>query len=299
MKVIRCKIGSKRKIVDNLAVTIGKFDGIHIGHQALINECKKYNMKTAVFTFFPHPSYVLNSGMNNNFLTPLNRKIEIIRGLKPDYLFIIDFDQFQSTLSKDVFINWLLELNVKVIVCGKDWHFGYKKSGSIEDIKKYFTVDVVEQLQINGVKVSTTEVKKAILDGNVALAAKMLNRLYRIEGMVVEGNHLGREIGFRTANIDIFGNVAPKRGVYAVKVKIDGVMYLGMCNIGINPTFNKLEYDRLEVHIIDYNSDLYSKTISISFIDHIRDEIKFNSKEELITQLENDRAFIKNNFHLD
>lgn len=296
MRVVHGKIKSKKNFGNDVSVTIGNFDGVHLGHQALINKCKEVGKTSVVITFNPHPSCIIKSDFKYNFLTPLHKKIEIIRKLNPDYLFIVDFDQACASCRKNEFIDWLKSMNVKSVVCGKDCHFAYKAEGSIDDLKKEFKVYVLDDLTVNNRRVSTTYVKELLDQGNVALAKKLLNRNYFIEGIVVPGNHQGHKIGFATANIDIFGIKAPKRGVYAVHVIVDGKTYLGMCNIGHNPTFNYTEQERLEVNIFKFNGDLYGKNIHISFIDFIREEKKFDSVDELVKELKKNKEYILKNY---
>lgn len=300
MRVVYGKIKSKKHFGDDVCVTIGNFDGIHLGHQALINKCKEIGKTSVVITFNPHPACIIRRDFKYNFLTPMNKKIDIIRGLNPDYLFIVDFDMECAGCRKKEFMDWLKSMNVRSIVCGSDWHFAFKKEGTIEDLKEYgFNVCTLPDLIIDGKRVSSTRVKELISDGNIKQANKLLNRRYFIEGIVVPGNHQGKKIGFPTANIDIFGNKAPKLGVYAVHVKFDGKRYLGMCNIGHNPTFNYSINERLEVNIFGFNGDLYGKNIKIAFIDFIRDEKKYSSKKELIEELKKNKEYIKNNYSLN
>ena len=296
MRVVHGKIGSKKNLGEDLCVTFGNFDGVHLGHQNLINETKKYGKTSVVFTFNPHPACITRNHFEYYFLTPLSRKIDLIRDLNPDYLYIIDFDYKQATLDKDFFIKWLLDLNVKHIVCGKDWRFAYKKEGSIADLKDKFECIEVENLVKNGKRISSTYAKELLMEGNIKLANEILGRKYFIEGHVVHGNSLGRTIGFKTANIDILGNVAPKNGVYAVKVVHDNECYLGMCNIGYNPTMNMQKNLRLETHIFNFEKEIYGDNIIIYFIDFIRQEVKFDSKEELIAQLNKDKNNIIERF---
>ncbi len=296
MRVIKLDLGKKLNLGNNLCCAIGNFDGVHLAHQRLINECKKIGEKSVIITFYPHPITVLKTNFNYCFLTALNRKIDIIRDLKPDYLLIINFTRKTAMTRKDDFIKWLKDLGVKSIVCGNDTYFGFKNEGNIDDLKKEFSVKVIDDLYIDNIKVSSSTVKSLLEEGKIELANKLLGRNYTIEGVVVEGFHNGEKLGYRTANLDILGNVPPKNGVYAVYVMHDNKKYLGMCNIGYNPTIGKLDKLKLETHIFNFDKMIYGDEIKVSFISYVRSETKFNSFTELKMQLEKDMEYIKNNF---
>ena len=296
MRIYKVEIGKKLKLGTNLCATIGNFDGVHLAHQELINECKKIGEKSVVITFYPHPITVLKTNFNYCFLTALEWKTEIIRKLKADYLIIVNFTRETALTKKEDFIKWLKDLGIKSIVCGKDTSFGYKNEGTILDLKKEFNVKVIDDLYIDEIKVSSSNVKQLLEAGNIKKANKLLGRCYTIEGVVVEGFHNGEKLGYRTANLDILGNVPPKKGVYAVTVIYDKKKYLGMCNVGYNPTIGKLTTLKLETHIFDFDKMIYGDLIKIQFIDYIREETKFNSLDELKNQLEKDKSFIYNNY---
>ena len=299
MRVIKTDFGKKIKIGSNLCATIGNFDGVHLAHQALINKCKEKGEKSVVITFYPHPITVLKTNFNYCFLTALDWKIEIIRKLNPDYLIIINFTRETATTKKCDFIKWLKDLGITKIVCGKDTHFGYKNEGSINDLKEYFDVEVIDDLFINNLKVSSSNIKSLLEDGKVKEANSLLGRCYTIEGVVVEGFHNGEKLGYRTANLDILGNVPPKRGVYAVYVRYNNKKYLGMCNVGYNPTIGKLDTLKLETHIFNFNKMIYGEQIKVQFIDYIREETKFSSLDELKRQLKEDKITINTNYKCD
>ena len=292
MRVYKVEIGKKLNLGSNLCATIGNFDGVHKAHQALINECEKIGEKSVVITFYPHPLCVLRTNFNYCFLTNLNRKINLIRKLNPDYLVIIEFTRTTALTRKDEFINYLKTLGVSSIVCGKDTHFGYKNEGSISDLEKEFKVKVIDDLYVDDLKVSSSNIKILLESGEIELANKLLGRNYMIEGVVVEGFHNGEKLGYRTANLDILGNVPPKNGVYAVNVIHDKKKYLGMCNVGYNPTIGKLTTLKLETHIFDFDKMIYGEEIKVEFLSYIRSETKFNSLDELKNQLKLDKELI-------
>ena len=254
MRVLKIELGKKLNLGNNLTAAIGNFDGVHLAHQRLIEEAKKMGEKSVVITFYPHPLTVLKTNFKYCFLTALNWKIELIRRLNPDYLLIINFTRETAITRKNEFIDYLKSIGVKSIVCGKDTHFGFKNEGSIEDLKENFNVKVIDDLFINGIKVSSSTVKNLVENGNIKEANMLLGRCYTIEGVVIEGFHNGEKLGYRTANLDILGNVPPKRGVYAVHVIYNKKKYLGMCNVGFNPTIGKLTTLKLETHIFDFDN---------------------------------------------
>jgi len=296
MRVIKTDLGKKLNLGKNICATIGNFDGVHLAHQSLINECKKKGEKSVVITFYPHPITVLKTNFKYCFLTALDWKIEIIRRLNPDYLVIINFTRETALTRKDEFIKYLKDLGVTKIVCGKDTFFGYKNEGTISDLEKVFDVEVIDDLYIDNMKVSSSNVKALLEEGKVSIANKLLGRNYTIEGVVVEGFHNGQKLGYRTANLDILGNVPPKCGVYAVYVTYNKKKYLGMCNVGYNPTIGKLTSIKLETHIFDFDKIIYGEQIKVSFIDYIREETKFNSLDELKNQLFIDKKYIYDNY---
>ena len=299
MRIYKIELGKKLKLGNNLCATIGNFDGVHLAHQQLIKECVKSGEKSVVITFYPHPITVLKTNFRYCFLTALNWKIELIRRLCPTYLLIVNFTRETALTRKEEFIKYLKDLGITKIVCGKDTCFGYKNEGTIEDLKQNFEVKVIDDLYINDMKVSSSNVKNLLEDGKVMEANKLLGRCYTIEGVVVEGFHNGEKLGYRTANLDILCNVPPKKGVYAVNVIYNKKKYLGMCNVGYNPTIGKLDQLKLETHIFNFNKMIYGELIKVQFIDYIREETKFSSLDELKKQLEKDKININTTYKCD
>ena len=289
MEIINIKNKEIPLINEPLCAAIGNFDGVHLGHQKLIEEAKKHDLKSAVLTFYPHPSIFLKNIKEYRLLTPLEHKASILNTLGIDYLIIIDFNEDIANLSKDEFIEIMKMLNIKACVCGHDFSFGAKALGTPFDLLKHFDTYIIPKYVIDNVRVSTSYIKELLDDTNVSKVSELLGRNYSIKGKVVTGSKKGRQIGFPTANIDYSNYYLPKNGVYFVKVNINNQNYYGMCNIGNNPTFNFSASERLEVHIFDINSDLYGKNIELYFIKNIRNEKKFTSKEELMEQLNLDR----------
>ncbi|WP_323615605.1 bifunctional riboflavin kinase/FAD synthetase [Erysipelothrix rhusiopathiae] len=281
-----------------LAACIGYFDGLHRGHQILINEAKKiaqeFNYETALITFDPDPWTVIHNKSHVKHLTPIKEKVRIAESLGIDYLITIEFTKDLSKLSPLEFIEKILvPLNVKTLICGADYKFGYRGEGSVDDLEElghyYFDTHVVPLDHVNEQKIGTTAITQAILNGDVQQANDLLGRLYSISGFVVGGQHRGREIGFPTANMDVVDEyVIPKQGVYAGFVEVKGIMYQSVINIGHNPTFNTTEHLSLETYILDFDEDIYGEVIKQSFVKRLRDELKFDSIETLVEQMHRD-----------
>lgn len=278
---------------DPITITMGNFDGLHLGHQQLIERVLTYeDTKHGVLTFDPHPSSVLRKQMFRT-LTQKDDKIDLFSRYPMDYVFVVDFDIPFSELTVEQFIEFLRRINVKRLVIGRDARFAYRGEGTIQDLKKYFYVDVLDDLVYNHTRVSTTYIKDFLSSGDLGSARKLLNRHYDIKGIVVHGNKIGHKLGFPTANIDYGTYYLPKSGVYYVKVQVDGKWYHAMANIGNNPTLNFSFEKRLEINILDFDQDIYGKKLDIIFMHYIRQELKFKNKKELIDQLKKDENSIR------
>ena len=289
MKSIFIKDNNFTPLPDPVCAAIGNFDGVHLGHQKLIYECKRHGYKSAVLTFYPHPSVFLKKIPNYPLITPLEIKTDIISRFGVDYLIVIEFTEEFSQMSKEEFMQKLKFLNIKSVVCGYDFTFGRRAEGNISDLAKEFEFYEVKKFVFDDVRVSSTYIRELLSSGDVFKAKRLLGRPYSMRGRVKFGNQQGRLIGFPTANIDYKNYFVPKTGVYFVNVKIDNVLYLGMANIGHNPTFNFKENIELEVHIFNFDDDIYDNQVEVIFINRIRDEKRFNNKDELINQLKKDR----------
>ncbi len=281
MKVIRFNSSKDILIDENISLTIGAFDGIHLGHQALIKELQKSKLKKALLTFDPTPKAFFSN--NYTYITPINKKISILDGLI-DFILIINFNKHFSEVSKEDFIEFLKNNHVKEVICGTDFTFGAAKSGKAFDLN-CFKLKIVEPVFLDNIRVSSTLVKNLLKQGCVKEAKKYLSRHYSISGHVIHGSALGRTIGFPTANINSADFIVPKNGVYYTNTLYKGHLYRSMTNIGNNPTINLQENIRIETYILDINEYFYDEKIEIFFIDRIRDEKKFNSKDELIDEL--------------
>ena len=249
-----------------------------MGHQNLIDKANISGYKRLVVTF---ESLSNKSG----YLTNTDQKIKYLEEMGIDYLVIFPFRVIKLVFFNE-FINILKKLKVKYITCGADFRFGFKREGDVLDLKKKFKVTVVDDFLVNNARISTSMIKEFIADGYINEANNLLKNPYTIVGQVVHGNKIGRQLGFPTANVDYKEYILPKNGVYLTITKYKDTKYLSMTNIGYNPTINEQEKRRLEVHILDFEEEIYGEEIEVSFIKYLREEKRFNSKDELKNSLE-------------
>ncbi len=286
------------KIKDPIHITIGNFDGLHLGHRELIRQVKEMagDDKTALLSFDPHPRELFGDG-EFKYLADANETAEILESLGLDFWLSLPFTDIISKLSPAEFIDTLRSgLNLQGIVVGFNFHFGNKGSGDAEFLKAYGEVlglktSIVPPIMDGDRIVSSTLIRKMLEEGNIEDANRLLGRNYCICGEVVEGFGRGKGLGFPTANIHHMSNkYLPKDGVYAVKVGD----YWGAANVGITPTFGK-NIPTVEVHLIDYNGpDIYGKRLIVEFISYLRPEIKFPEVHDLIKQIESDIECVRN-----
>lgn len=287
-------------------VTIGTFDGVHIGHQSilkkLIHSAREQKNESIVLTFFPHPRMVLQQDSSIKLLNTIDEKATLLEKFGLDYLIIQPFDEiFSNMLAEDFVKNILVDkLNIHKIIIGHDHRFGKNRIADINDLidfgKKYnFEVEQISAQDIDEITISSTKIRKALLDGKIKLANQFLGYSYFISGYVIEGKKIGRTINFPTANIQINESykLLPKNGVYVISSIINNVLYFGMMNIGKNPTIGENQQS-IEVHFFELNENIYNKNLQISILEHIREEQKFNSLTELKGQLERDKLFSLN-----
>ncbi len=295
----------------NAVVTVGTFDGVHIGHQKiLIRICAKAaesGLASVLLTFYPHPRLVLFPDDNDlRLLNTLAEKIELLSKTGIEHLVIHPFTTAFSRITVIEYVNEILigRLHVQSLVIGYDHHFGRNREGNLTNLKSLgpeygFEVEEISAQVIDQVNISSTKIRNALLSGNVVKATEWLGYEYGVSGKVVKGNALGRSIGYPTANIDVEDPVKliPGNGVYAVKVYFGEQVYLGMANIGIRPTVSaELRKPSLEVHLFGFNGDLYGKELRVTFAARLRNEIKFDNLEFLKAQLDRDTRDARNFF---
>lgn len=303
MKIIRLQfpLSIDKKEIPALSIALGYFDGVHLGHQEVIKEAKKQadkkGLSAAVMTFDPHPSVVLGRNVQHvQYITPLTEKIKLIEGLGIDYLFIVNFSlDFANLLPQEFIDQYIIGLNVKHVVAGFDYTYGRMGKGTMETLpfhsREEFTNTVVPKFVDSNEKVSSTRIRSLLREGETALLPKLLGRFYTTTGVVIHGDKRGRTIGFPTANIELNQEyIIPRLGVYAVKIKIDHVWYNGVCNVGIKPTFNQSKSTpSVEVHIFDFEENIYGKEATVEWHRFIRNEQKFSGLEELVAQIQQDK----------
>jgi riboflavin kinase/FMN adenylyltransferase len=302
---MKCFYSFDTVIVDSpTAVTIGMFDGLHLGHLKVIDGClstsQSNQLKTCVISFSNHPADHF-TGKRNELLMPMQEKIEAFENLGIDYLVIIPFDAYIVELPAKNFIQELLigRLKAEKVVLGYDNHFGKNREGSISFINEHFG-DVLETIaidvaKVNEVIVSSSQIKKYLSEGDITKANAMLGLPFSVSGIVVHGNQNGRKIGFPTANMALKADnkFIPQLGVYLCQVKIEAGLFFGLTNMGYRPTLNKDDGIHIETHLLDFDGELYGQRIEIQFIEKIRSEKRFDSFEDLKNQIAADLAWAR------
>lgn len=287
---------------------IGFFDGIHKGHQEVINQAvkkaKENKMESAVITFHPHPLVILRQSKRaEEYITPLEEKKRLLSDLNVDRMYVIEFNKGLSLLTPEQFIDiYIKQLNIKHLIAGFDFTFGHKGAGNMGNIHRFakddFTFDMIDKVECHDKEISSTKVKRLLGEGNIKRVNKLLGRKLSVKGIVGDGDKRGRTIGFPTANLFVTPDyLLPKDGAYAVEVYYDSKKYIGMANLGSVPTFNDDKSKRsLEVHILDFDKMIYGETITLKWGEFIRDEQKFSSIDHLIEQLNKDKQFVEQFF---
>ena len=284
-------------------LTIGTFDGVHIGHNKiltkLVEESKKNNLSSLIMTFFPHPRMVLQKSQEIKMIDTIDEKIHLFEKTGVDNLIIQPFDENFSKIRAKEFVEEILvkKLKIKHIIIGYNHRFGKDREASVDDLKKFglnymFTVEEIAAQEIHSIAISSTKIRNAILKGEIKKCNEYLGRNFMLTGEVVYGDGLGKKINFPTANIEIpeTYKIIPKNGVYLVKAIINSEIYFGMMNIGVRPTIGG-KNKSLEIHFFNFKDNIYNKTISVEIICKIRDEEEFSSIDELKIQLKKDEQF--------
>ena len=284
-------------------VTLGTFDGVHIGHTEILKKLTQNThdgeFESTVLTFFPHPRTVLQGKSDLKLLNTINEKISLLENIGIENLIIHPFDEKFADLSAEEFAKTILvdQLQVQKIIIGYDHRFGKNRTADINDLITFgtqfgFEVEQISAQEIDAISISSTKIRNALELGDIDLANQYLGYSYFLSGTVVKGKQLGRTIGFPTANIELDEDykLVPKNGVYIVCAKIDNQLVNGMMNIGFNPTVEG-KNKTIEVHLFDFNSDLYNHKIKISILHPIRSEQKFESVTVLKQQLIKDKEF--------
>ncbi|AWV97335.1 bifunctional riboflavin kinase/FAD synthetase [Arcticibacterium luteifluviistationis] len=285
----------------NAVVTSGTFDGVHIGHQKIISRllqaAKETKGESVVITFWPHPRLVVSPDRENlRLLSNLDEKVDLLANLGVDHLLVLPFTREFSELSSEKYVEDILisGIGTETLVIGYDHRFGKNREGGFDYLKKNserFKIDIVEipRQEIDSLTISSTKIRKALQNGEVKIANELLGRTYSFQGLVKKGRQLGRTIGFPTANVNVSKKykLIPALGVYAVKVHLRGDILKGVMNIGSRPTVEGTGITQ-EVHILDFDDDIYGENLKVETIDYIRPELKFDGVNELIAQIKRD-----------
>ena len=308
---MKIKTAADYKRIKNSVVTIGTFDGVHVGHQKIINRlvhiAETNKLQALVLTFFPHPRMVVQKDSSIKLINTIDEKAAQLQQLGVDHLVLKEFTKTFSRLSaleyvRDVLVN---KLKVKHIIVGYDHHFGRNRTATIEDLIEFgkfygFEVTQIDAQEVGDVAVSSTKIRAALREGNMRVANDFLGYNFMLTGTVVKGKGLGANLSFPTANIFIEEpyKLIPKQGVYLVQSKIENQLVYGMMNIGKNPTVSQYNKTHIEVHFFNLDANLYSKTLKIELVEHLRSEIKFPNIEALKVQVEKDKALAQQRIDL-
>lgn len=303
MQVITSK--NYKKFKDkNSCLAIGAFDGLHKGHQLIINEAikeaRENNYPAAVLSFHPHPLEIIPGKTPPPSIVSRRQKISILEEMGVDYYFEQEFNQKFAQLKVEEFVNNILldKIKVNTVVVGDDFRFAHKNEGNVEILSKLadlhgFNTKIISQLHASDDRISSTRIRNLLEKGKIKRAESLLGRPYQICGKVIHGEKRGRQLGFPTANINLESNYAlPPRGVYAVKVYYEGEEYVGAANLGYNPTFDNKNIS-FEIYILDFEGKIYNKRICVDFVEYIRPEKDFDNKNDLIKQMEEDVLYTR------
>ena len=294
----------KLSTIKNSVVSIGMFDGVHLGHSSVINRVieisKEKKIKSIIITFSNSPISYFSKDIIDLLITNYNEKIELLKKTELDYLFVIEFNEYIANLIPSDFINEILIslFNVKYIVFGYDNHFGKNREGTFEYTTQNFK-DIQTELIIASKKdkitISSTRIKEEIQNGRIVQANNLLGHKFSLSGNVVQGMKMGRKLGFPTANVayEASEKIVPKNGVYYTITKVKDKEYVSVTNIGFKPSVQESNVVSVETHILDYNQSIYDQQITIIFIDRIRDEKKFNHLNDLIDQISKDIEIVR------
>ncbi len=306
MKVIRDD-QLKGNELKGVVLTLGNFDGVHLGHQAIlkrvVERARGYKTRSMVFTFEPHPLHIIAPQKKLLLITTLKERERLIESFGIDILYLARFTLEFASQHPEEFLRGVIHdrINPRLIVVGHDYAFGRGKEGRIPLLRKMgkelgYEVEVIPPYRVDSTVVSSSIIRECILKGGVARAAELLGRYYSIKGEVVKGSGRGRSIGFPTANVMPEKELLPARGVYATHVNCGGMCYKGVTNIGYNPTFSSPSSTpvlSVEAYIFDFEGDLYGETIELHFVERIRDESRFKDPSVLVEQIERDISMAK------
>ncbi len=301
MLAMKCCIGldDLPPEIKESAVSIGMFDGVHLGHQALLSalveEAKRLDAPAVVLTFDRHPAEILSPKNAPLYVTPIEERVELLKAAGADIVVVATFDREMAELEPEEFVDTILvsKLRAEIAVIGSNFRFGRKRVGDVARLrvlgdKRGISVVAVEPVVMRGKRISSTRVRCAIESGDVISAEEFLGRPFALFGTVVHGQEIGRTIGFPTANVEVAKDqIVPGDGVYAVSVEVPGGSFCGVCSIGTRPTVNG-KSRTIEVYIIGFDGDIYGNNVCVDFVARLRDEVRFDSLDELKAQIQKD-----------
>lgn len=288
MQKINLSLNNVPLINESIALCLGNFDGLHLGHLRLIKEALlKEEISVAVFSFTNPLGEIVSLRKATTLLTSIDDRKEILEKLGVDYLLTMEFNKEVRDLKAVDFIELILKkLNVQHIYVGKDYHFGKNIEGDLNLLRQHFPLTVLNLIQDDLGKVSTSRIIQLLEEGKIAKANELLGRAYKVKGRVISGFQKGRLIGYPTANLELVAPYAlPKNGVYKTIAYLNGYPYLAITNVGVHPTINKLDAPMIETHLLHYNKDTYEEVIELEFLSFIREEKTFASLEDLKAQI--------------
>lgn len=296
MELIEFDILNTPEAKEDLVLCLGYFDGLHLGHQSIINKAKNEGYPVAVLTFDNSPSFILGKKVTNSCLTSVIDKVEFLEQMGVQYLYLMNFDENTIYYSKDEFIDLVLKkINPKKIFVGEDYKFGAWGSGDASYLKNYFDVDISNLKKINGEKISSRVIRDYVKIGEMEKVQSLLGRYYRVSGLVVEGKQNGHKLNCPTANLSLdYPYVFPKEGVYMGYVEFFDERKKAVISVSKHPSIMELSNPIIEVHIIDFNENLYGSTLFVDFVSYMREIKMFENLEDLQAQIEKDIEITKN-----
>ena len=304
MKIYHIGVDHGDEIKEPICACIGYFDGLHLGHQKLV-ECvvetaRQTNTQPSLITFEPDPWKVIKHLENIPHITPMKKRMQIGEQLGIKNWIILDFTKSMAELSVEGFHQEVLgKLNLHTLVCGYDFHYAGMGKGSVDTLlnQKDFDVKVVEEVDSEHQKISSTRIEKLLEEGRMEKATAIMGRAYEIEGHVKEGNHIGRTVGFPTVNLLMDDHyITPKQGVYIGEVLYNDIWYPAIMNVGHNPSFNYQKDTSMEAHLLDFQKDIYGEAVTFRFLSFLREECRFPGKEDFMAQLKQDEQTARTYF---
>lgn len=307
MRVVK-GLSQLEKVNQPIFLTLGNFDGLHLGHRKIIEELirrsKVSKGQSVVVTFEPHPRKVLEPQKPLYLITSMQHRIKLLRDLGVDFTVVLHFNDAFANINADSFIQDLLfpKLEFSELIVGRNYVFGKDRLGDAKLLERLsremgFRIDFVDPVKMDHQFISSSLLRQLIRGGQLKKASQLLGRPFSVFGTVIRGRGIGSEIGYRTANLDLEGIILPPRGVYAVEVDLGKEKCIGLANVGVRPTFEDGDQqDRLEVHLIDFNHEIYGNQMEVIFMEKIRDEIKFESQDRLRDQIQVDVESVRAKF---